>query len=112
VPFPVVLQPHPDMVLNEKRRQLLVQALTIAGIPDPDARVVIANPQSEDLNGELAERAYCFMLVNSVRNAYGLGLYGGGFGPYGFGGFGSIGLGGRFGGFGRSFGLGIGPFGY
>ncbi|HZZ79654.1 MAG TPA: hypothetical protein VFE62_14130 [Gemmataceae bacterium] len=90
VPYPVLIQPTPDPNANEARRQIIVAKLAAAGIRDPEARVIIANPQAEGLFGDEAPRVYQRLLLGS----YGMG-FGGGFGGFG-GGFGGGGFGGGF----------------
>jgi hypothetical protein len=98
VPFPVIIQPdHCSEELNESRRQTLVMALSLHGIPDADARVIVAYPQAEGLYGAEAEGIYTRMLRGGfggmgpgagvfTGGAFGLG---GGFTAGGFG-FGNI----------------------
>lgn len=111
---PVVIQPHEDHKLNEKRRMLIVKALLNQGITDAQTRVVIAYPAAEGLYADVAPLIYTQSLFpNSLYNRFnrlGLGGYGG-FGRGGFGGYGGYGGGfGGYGGFGRGFG-GFGGYG-
>ncbi len=104
VQFPVLLEPHLDNELNEKRRKIIVDALVNLGIHDAETRVVVAYPQSEALYAEEGVVSYYQMLFNRNRNrgfggGYGgmggaMGGYGGGYGGGGFGG----GYGGGYGG--------------
>jgi hypothetical protein len=108
VPFPVLIQVHPDESVNEARRIFIVQQLAAAGIPDPDQRVLVGFPAAEGLYGEEAENIYRRMIQESAssnRNQFG-GAFGRGFGSLGgVGGFGGGfgGFGGGFGGFGGGF---------
>jgi hypothetical protein len=121
----VQIQPGPDPIMNESRRLTLIKALLEKGIMDAEARVVLAFPQAEWLDGEEADRIYREMLSphqNQWGGAYGgygggfgggYGGYGGGFGGYGggLGGYGGGlgGYGGGYGGYGGGYGR---PFGY
>jgi hypothetical protein len=106
VPFPVVVQATIDPQLNESRRMQVITALALAGVPNPEERVVIAFPEAEGMYGEEAEIVYPQLFAT---NPFGFGYGGfggfgggGGFGGFygGFGGFGG-GLFGGYGGFGR-----------
>jgi hypothetical protein len=108
VPFPVLIQAEPDPQLNEVRRQVVVQALAMAGIPDADARVVIGFPQPGGLWGDEVSIIYLQMIQGAGGFGGNTGIggsvsggFGGGF-TGGFGGFGGsfTGVGGGFGGFG------------
>lgn len=117
VPFPVVIEPHLDADVNEKRRILIVNALTSQGIGDAEQRVVVSYPQAEGLYGEEGEMIFYDMFQN--RSGYGgfggfggyngrRGSWGGGWNRGGWGG----GWGGGFGGWGRGgFGYNTGYFG-
>ena len=115
VPFPVMIQVDPDPEKNAARRSLIVNALAMAGVPDPEQRVLIGFPGAEGLYGEEGQYIYNRMLMTSARGGMGYGFgggmsgYGGGFGGFGgmsgLGGFGGFG-GGGFGGFGGGFGFG------
>ncbi|MFL5330640.1 MAG: hypothetical protein ACJ8C4_17190 [Gemmataceae bacterium] len=104
VRFPVVIEPHLDTNLNEKRRELVVQVLTNQGFADAESRVVIAFPQAEFMYGEEGVVTFNQMLFGGNngrgRGGYnnqngGMGGYGGGFGGSGYGThFGSAGYGG------------------
>jgi hypothetical protein len=102
---PVVLQPEPDRPhLTAERQRVLVEVLAAAGVPDPAAAVLVAQPAAEGLYGREAERIEPLL----VRGGGGAnrGLFGalGGFGNLGglgIGGYGNLGgLGGGFGGIG------------
>jgi len=97
--YPVILEPHPDPIVNQTRRDLVVSALLKAGVADAPVRVVLGPPIAEGLYGEEAVPIYPMMI--STRFRYG------GFGVGGFGGLGAFGLGG----FGLG-GFGLGGFGY
>ena len=103
VPFPVLIQIELDPKLNESRRQVIVTALAMAGIPAPDRRVVVGFPAAEGLFGEEALRIYTQMVTNPSANVgqigglTGFGGFGGGFGGMGgFGGLGAFGAGTNF----------------
>lgn len=107
VPFPVVIQMHPDPGLNTVRLMKVGMLLEAAGVQDARTRVVLGNPQAEGMYGDLAPLVYRRMLI--------MGLFGGGYGGYGgmggyggFGGLGGLGAfgGGAFGGFGGYGGIG------
>lgn len=127
VPFPIVVQPEPEYIqattttavnpdekrpdmkaLNDMRRQVIVDLLCQAKIPNAKERVVLGIPTAEGLYGDEGERIYPQLIQNQ------LGGYGNGYGNgFGFGrgfGFGN-GFGGGFGGFG-GFGGGFGGFGF
>jgi hypothetical protein len=107
-PFPVLIQVDLDPSVNEARRGLVVSALTAAGIPDAEARVVLGFPEPGGLYGDEAERIYVQMLQR--QNPF-FGGYGGFGGLGGYGGFGAFGSPGFFGGgFGPS--PGFGGFGF
>ena len=114
-PFPVLIQAHPSVPLNQMRRLTVVQILLAHGIADADMRVKIGLPQAEPMAGEEAVLVHDNVLLNLYLNngagAYGTGAYGGQFG--GATGFGAGLYGGFRGGFGgyRGYG-GRGPFGY
>ncbi len=122
VPFPIIIAPHLDSAINEKRRQLVVQTLEQQGIGDAETRVAIAYPQAEGLYGE--EGAYLYYDMFQNRSGYngnsGFGNNsrrgGGNFGGLGFGaaggGYGGGGGGGYGGGYGGGFGGGYGGGGY
>jgi hypothetical protein len=95
VPFPVLIQVHPDEAVNLARREFIVQQLAFAGIPDPDQRVIVGFPTAEGLYGEEAEFIYDRLIqgsANQYRNQFG-GAFGRGFGAFGGGGFGGFGAG-------------------
>jgi hypothetical protein len=115
VPFPVVIQPVTEVATNEARRQVIVQALQLAAVPDADPRVIIAYSDAEGLRGEEGVLSYYQMLFSRLyrNNLYNRG-FGGGFGGLGYGSgfFGRNllgGFGGGYGGFG-AFGSGFGGF--
>lgn len=86
-----------DPQLDNRRRELIVEALTAMGVPDADRRVVVAPELTEGFEDFQAERVY---------QQFGFSGFGfGGLGTGGFGGFG--GFGGGFGGFGGGFGGGF-----
>jgi hypothetical protein len=58
MPYPVLLQAVPDPAVNETRRNLIVQALAMAGVPDPEHRVIVGFAEAEGLFGDEAERIY------------------------------------------------------
>ena len=64
--------------MNESRRLSILQQLAQAGIPNPEARVLIAFPQAEGLYGEEAVRIFARSLTGQGGAATGLG--GGGVG--------------------------------
>jgi hypothetical protein len=111
--YPVLIEPHPDPVVNTARRLVVVSALTAAGVPDPDSRVVVGQPLAEGLYGEEAVFLYPAMLTTRFRNGLlgraGLGSAGLG-GLSTFGAFGQFGFGGGYGGYGGGYG-GYGFFG-
>ena len=75
VPFAVIMQPEPDKaVLNGRRHIALVEALTEAGIPEAEKRVLLGRPWGEGLFGEEGENIYPQLLRGG----------GGGFGGGGF----------------------------
>jgi hypothetical protein len=92
-PFPVVITPHPDEHLNETRRLTIVNELAMAGIPDPDKRVVVASSQAEGLYGEEAPLIYRQMLRGTGGFGGNVGINGGVSGGFGGGvtGFGGLG---------------------
>jgi hypothetical protein len=123
VPFPVIIQPEPEHLqatntapnpedkridaraLDQMRRQVVVDLLCQANVPNAKERVVVGVPTAEGLFGEEGERIYPQMIQNQLGGVGGFGgfgnRFGGGFGGGGFGGgFGGGGFGG-FGGFGR-----------
>jgi hypothetical protein len=57
-PFPVLVQAVPDAMVNEARRNAVVQNLAIAGVPDPDVRVVVGQQEAEGLDGFEAVQVY------------------------------------------------------
>jgi hypothetical protein len=78
VPFPIVIEPHLDQAVNERRRRVIVDALLQQGIADAEERVAIAYPQAEGLYAE--EHQFIFYDMFTNRSGYG------GFGPFGNGG--------------------------
>lgn len=98
VPFVVVVQADLNEELNESRRQVIVQLLTMCGVPNVEPRVMVAFPQAEGLDGREASRIYQEM----VRE----GSTAGGQSPQTLGGFGTGAFGAGFGGFGGGFGMG------
>jgi hypothetical protein len=86
VPFPIVIQPAQDLALDEARRAAIVARLASVGVPNPEARVVIAYPEAEGLYGEEAEGIYEAMLFSQGYNQFG-----GGFGRNIFPGFSGLG---------------------
>ncbi len=121
VPFPVVLQLHPDDKVNQERRNYVVRFLGENGIRDAAQRVVIDFAKAEGMYGDEAVGLYPEYITTRYRSGFaGGGLFGGagGFGGLGGflgGGFGRFGLGlgtgGRFGS-GGGFGGGFGVLGY
>lgn len=107
VPFPIIIQvDSSDESLNVARRNLILDAVLAAGIPNAMQRVILGFPEPGGLYGEEIEPIYTQM----VRPERGFDQSGTGFGRNilpGFGGF--PGLGG-FGGFGGG-GFGGGGFG-
>lgn len=81
--YPVHVNPELDM----RRREVIVQALTMMGVPDAPQRVVVAKP--------ITRGYYDFEAQQSLWNFSRSG-YGGGFGGLG----GGVGMGGGLGGFG------------
>jgi hypothetical protein len=111
VSYPVVLEPGFDPAVNDTRRQVLVTALARNGVPDADARVIIAYPQAEWLYGDEAPLIY----NNMIYSGQGRGLYNGLYnGRYGLNGYrNNLGYGGYFGSYGLGWGGGaFGLFGY
>ena len=98
VPFPVLIQVETqDPARNEMRRMVIVNYLAQAGVPDPDARVVLGYPEAEGLYGDEAVRIYQQMIIqHPAYSPFGLGGFGGG----GFGGVTAVpgGAGGAYGG--------------
>jgi hypothetical protein len=76
--FPVNLNPELDM----KRREMVVQALLVLGVPDATERVVVGPDFTAGLTEQQAESAYYRGTFN-----YGTGMFGGGFGGFGGVGF-------------------------
>jgi hypothetical protein len=121
VPFPVLIQAHPSVTLNQLRRQAIVKILLAHGIGDAEMRVKVGLPEAEGLDGEEAVLVHDFTLMNlyysGAVGAYGGGFYGGMYPGIGIG-FGSALYGGGFYGGLRGFGVygglgGVrGPFGY
>jgi hypothetical protein len=72
---------HFDAELDLKRRAVVVQSLTMLGVPDADQRVVVAPAFPQGYTSGEAAAAY----NNSLRGGLG-GSGGGGFGGGGFGG--------------------------
>jgi hypothetical protein len=104
VPFPIIISPHLDSAMNERRRQLIVKTLEQQGVGDAEQRVAIAYPQAEGLYAEEGVFVYYDMFQN--RSGYnGNGGFGAG-GRRGGGAFGGIGNG--LGGFGGGYGGGGG----
>ena len=105
VPFPVLIQAHPDDALNEARRLMVSQYLQTNGILDADTRVIIGFPEPGGLYGSEAVAIYR-LGFDPRYGAYGLygggngGIYGGGSSGYG----GLRGGGGAFNGIGGAFG--------
>ncbi len=95
VPFPVLIQAHPENALNEARRLMVSQYLQTNGIPDADARVIVGFPEPGGLYG--AEAVAIYRLGFDPRygawgaNAFLQGAYGsrGAYGGLGSG-FGSL----------------------
>jgi hypothetical protein len=118
VPFPVVIQPVTEVAKNDTRRQVIVDALKLAGVEDADPRVIVAYSDAEHLRAEETELTYYQMIYNRLlRN----GAYNRGYGGFGFGGYGGFGYGagffgrsllGGFGGLGAFGGYGLGGFGF
>lgn len=102
VPFPVVVQPSGDGVLDQVRRQMVVHCLLEHGIADADARVLLLPPAAEGLYGTEARRIYQeFQAEQRGSQVGGFGTATGGAGfTNGFGGVGGFGGLGNFGGFG------------
>lgn len=84
--YPVHVNPELDM----RRREVVVQALTMMGVPDAAQRVVVSKAIVRPYTDVEASRV---LWINSGRNNGFGGGGGGGFGG-GFGGFGGIGGGG------------------
>lgn len=78
--FPV----HPNPELDNRRREVVVRALTAMGIADADQRVVVAPAFAEGYTGPEAEAAYQRSLYNNSGQG-GFGGFGGGFGGFGAG---------------------------
>ncbi|NBO93441.1 MAG: hypothetical protein EBV06_14185 [Planctomycetia bacterium] len=115
--YPVILEMSPDANLNLARRDVIVNALAAAGIPNAPQRVVVGRPPAEGLYGEESIPIYPMMIASRFTNrgmgnrgmgGMGMGGYGMGMGGYGMGGFGLGGMG--MGGFGLG-GYGLGAFG-
>jgi len=49
VPYPVVISRSVDEQLNDERRQIIVDQLTMAGVADASHRVIIDKPEGEGL---------------------------------------------------------------
>jgi len=73
---------HPNSDLDMRRREVLVQALTLMGVPDAPQRVVISMPITRGYFDIEAERAYYRSFNNGNNNG---GGFGGGFGGIGAG---------------------------
>jgi hypothetical protein len=78
VPFPVLIQAHPDDALNEARRLMVSQFLQTNGILDADTRVIIGFPEAGGLYGSEAIAIYRqgFDPRYSVYGAFGSAAYG------------------------------------
>jgi hypothetical protein len=57
-PFPVVVQPCGDEMLNQMHRQMVVHYLVEHGIGDAETRVIVVCPKAEGLFGPEAVQAY------------------------------------------------------
>lgn len=104
--------------LHQRRRQAVVDRLAIAGVPDPDTRVVMTGDRGVGVRGVEAPAVYNAQFSGlRGQNGRGRGGFGGGVGGLGGGGFGGGGFGGGgfggggFGGGGFGGGLGGGAFG-
>jgi hypothetical protein len=108
--YPVIIEGHPEAILNDQRRAVIVASLTAAGVTDAERRVVVGRPPAEGLYGEEAIPLYPQMLLSRYTGGFaggglmGMGMFGRGWGMGGFG-MGGFGMGGM-GMFGRGFGLG------
>lgn len=108
VPFPVLIQIHPDLALNQARRDFVINYLTTIGYTDAPERVVVGFPKAEGLPGEQAVPIYYQYITSQYQSGYGFtggygrGSYGGLYGNrlgggLGYGGLGTAGLAGGFG---------------
>ncbi len=104
VPYPIVIATSDDAVLDETRRQHVIEMLAANGVEDPAARVVLGESEAEGLYGPEAVRLGDARLIGTGRTTGG-GVTGRGFSGGGFGGGFGSGLGG---GFGSAFGSGMG----
>jgi hypothetical protein len=120
-PHPIVLEPQPIIIpagatltetrdearaIDEIRRQAVVASLAEAGIPDADARVIVAYPQAEGLDGNQAPMLYWQLQRGGARGG---GMMGGGAGGGMMGGgMGGGMMGGGMGGRGGGGGMGVG----
>jgi hypothetical protein len=77
---------HRDPELDQKRRLVVVRALTRMGIPDADQIVVVAPSFAQPFTAAEAEAAYQRGIAPRTLGGFG----GGGFGFGGFGGFGGF----------------------
>jgi hypothetical protein len=80
---------HHDPELDQKRRLVVVRALTRMGIPNAEQIVVVAPSFAQPYTSLEAESAYRrgIMPFQNGGGGFGGGLGGGGFGGGGFGGF-------------------------
>ncbi len=84
---------HSNAELDARRREIVVQALSMMGVPDAQQRVVISTAITRGFHEYESERAY----YNMFRGAgVGFGGFGGGLGGFGGGGMGGAGGGGMF----------------
>lgn len=79
---------HPNPEMDNKRREVIVRALTRLGVEDADRRVVVAPAFAHEFTDPEAERTYNAFMQGGRGNGFGFGGFGGGFGGGGFGGFG------------------------
>ena len=80
-PWPVLVQICWNEELNQTRRQMIVAALGMKGIPDPDQRVIVGFPKAEGLYG--TEGMLIWMRTWAGLGGFG---FGGGMGGGGGGG--------------------------
>lgn len=89
-PFPVLIAADDDQLLNETRKQIVIELLQEQGVSDAQERTIVGYPEAEGLYGMEAARYGTMRMM-------GVGGMGGGMGGGFGGGMGSGGLGGGMG---------------
>jgi hypothetical protein len=77
---------HPSPELDMRRREVIVQALTLMGVPDAPQRVVVSMPITRGYYDFEAERSYYRSFNSGAGSGFGSGFGGFGAGTGGFGG--------------------------